>query len=263
VVDVKFTFVRCSTLALLTVASASISAIADAHIRLDAPPARFAFSNTGQKTGPCGAGTATGTVTEVQAGSTLTVQWTETINHPGHYRISLDPDGGDDGLVNPASETDFYTNDNVLLDQIADKAGGAYSANITIPDTNCDKCTLQLIQVMTDKLPWGPQNGDDLYYWCADIRIVGGSDPTSTAASTSASSTSASSTSASSSSSGSGAGGAGEGGASGSGGEGGSPSLDADDGGCAVAQPGGEGDRGLVLGLALAGALALARRRAR
>jgi hypothetical protein len=250
-------------LPLLTIALATITTSADAHIRLDAPAPRFAFSNAGQKTGPCGAGTATGTITEVQAGSTLTVQWTETINHPGHYRISLDPDGGDDGLVNPASETDFYTNDNVLLDQIADKAGGAYSADITIPDTNCDKCTLQLMQVMTDKLPWGPQNGDDLYYWCADIRIVGGTDPTSTASSTSASSTSAASTSAASTSASSGAGGAGEGGASGSGGDGGSPSLETDDGGCAVAQPGAGGERGLVIGLALAGALALARRRAR
>lgn len=259
----KFTSFRRCTIAILTLASASFSATADAHIRLDAPAARFAFSNAGQKTGPCGSGTATGTVTEVQAGSTLTVQWTETINHPGHYRIALDPDGGDDGLVDPASETDFYTNDNVLLDQIADKAGGAYSADVTIPDTNCDKCTLQLIQVMTDKLPWGPANGDDIYYWCADIRIVGGTDPTSTSASTSASSSSASSTSATSTSTGSGAGGAGEGGESGSGGEGGSPSLESDDGGCSVSVPGEGAERGLVWGLALAGALALAQRRAR
>jgi hypothetical protein len=261
VVDVKFTSFRRSTSAILTIAAASMSAPADAHIRLDAPPARFATSNMNQKTGPCGAGTATGTVTEVQAGSTLTVQWAETINHPGHYRIALDPDGGDDGLVDPASETDFYTNDNVLLDQIADKAGGAYSADVTIPGTNCEKCTLQVIQVMTDKLPW---DDDDIYYWCADIRIVGGEDPTSTSSSTSASgSTSASSTSASSSSTSSGAGGAGEGGESGSGGEGGSPSLETDDGGCTVSRPGSGGERGLVIGLALAGALALARRRPR
>ena len=252
-----------SALPLLTVAIATISASADAHIRLDAPTSRFAFSNAGQKTGPCGTGTPTGTVTEVQAGSTLTVEWTETINHPGHYRISIDPHGGDDGLVDPASETDFYGNGNVLLDQIADKAGGAYSADITIPGTNCEKCSLQLMQVMTDKLPWGPTNGDDIYYWCADIRIVGGEDPTSTSSSTSASTTSASSTSASSTSAGSGAGGAGEGGESGAGGEGGSASLETDDGGCTVAQPGSTTGRGLVLGLALAGALALARRRAR
>lgn len=259
----KFASFRFTALALLTLASAPFSATADAHIRLDAPAARFAFSNAGQKTGPCGAGTATGTVTEVQAGSTLTVQWTETINHPGHYRIALDPDGGDDGLVNPASETDFYTNDNVLLDQIADKAGGAYSADVTIPDTNCDKCTLQLIQVMTDKLPWGPQNGDDLYYWCADIRIVGGTDPTSTSSSSSATSSSASSTSASSTSTGAGTGGAGEGGESGAGGDGGGSSLETDDGGCTVARPGSSTERGLVLGLLLAGAVALTRRRAR
>lgn len=258
---VNSTLLRRSALPFLAIAIATLSATADAHIRLDAPAARFAFSNAGQKTGPCGSGTATGTVTEVQAGSTLTVQWTETINHPGHYRIALDPDGGDDGLVDPTSETDFYTNDHVLLDQIADKSGGAYSADVTIPGTNCEKCTLQLVQVMTDKLPWGPTNGDDLYYWCADIRIVGGTDPTSTASSSSASSSSASSSSASSTSSG--AGGAGEGGESGAGGEGGSSSLETDDGGCAVAQPGRGAERGLVIGLALAGALALARRRAR
>src|SRR5262245_56269798 len=43
-----------------------------------------------QKTGPCGGGTQpTNTVTTVTVGQKLTVRWTETVGHPGHYRIGI------------------------------------------------------------------------------------------------------------------------------------------------------------------------------
>lgn len=76
-----------------------------AHIQLDYPPAR----TTSQKSSPCGAaGSVRGeSVTRLRAGETLIVRWRETINHPGHYRISFDDDGQD--FVEPASFTDFYT----------------------------------------------------------------------------------------------------------------------------------------------------------
>jgi MYXO-CTERM domain-containing protein len=147
------------------------SAGALAHIQLTFPAARTAA----QKYGPCGGvGSVRGdVVTSFAPGETIVVTWKETIGHPGHYRVSFDPDGQDD-FVDPASFDDLYTAPSVLLDDIADKPGTtAYTAEITLPDIECDNCTLQLIQVMTDKPPYG--DGNDLYYQCADVVLTSGS----------------------------------------------------------------------------------------
>ena len=46
-----------------------------------------------------------------------------------------------------------------------------YSFQVTLPDTPCDRCTLQLIEFMEDKLQDGnPDN--DIYYSCADLILV-------------------------------------------------------------------------------------------
>lgn len=143
------------------------SSVASAHIQLDYPTAR----TTSLKTGPCGAAGSTrgDQVTTFQAGEVITIVWRETVDHPGHYRVAFDADGQDD-FVDPTSFTDTYTNDTVLIDDIADKEGGTYTQELTIPDSACDHCTLQVIQVMTDKAPYGDDN--DLYYQCADIVIL-------------------------------------------------------------------------------------------
>jgi MYXO-CTERM domain-containing protein len=156
-----------------------VSAAASAHIKLVAPEQRYpegppSSQEGDQKTGPCGSGPATGAVTTYAPGETITVIWQETVNHPGHFRISLDPDGGDDGLVDPTDYDDFYVAPTVLLDDITDGGGSNFSESITLPMTECDKCTLQLIQIMTDKPPWGPAGGNDIYYQCADISIKAG-----------------------------------------------------------------------------------------
>jgi len=115
-------------------------------------------------------------VTTFEAGTTITLQWLETVPHPGHYRIAVDLDGQDD-LMDPPQIMDFYSNDTVLLDNIADNTGtGMYEATVTLPEMTCDNCTLQLIQVMYDKAPPMRPNlvygDDDIYYQCADIRLV-------------------------------------------------------------------------------------------
>jgi BIM1-like copper acquisition factor len=154
-----------SAAALLAVAPA----VASAHIQLVRPPQRV----EAQKAGPCGAAGSTrgDTVTAYEPGSTIVVQWEETINHPGHFRISFDDDG-EDGFVVPAGFDDFDSADTVLLDDIADGPAGLYSAEITLPTTPCERCTLQVIQVMYDKPPYG--DGNDIYYQCADIEIRAG-----------------------------------------------------------------------------------------
>lgn len=145
---------------------------ADAHIALSSPPPR----HVEQKNGPCGVGPddARGpNVTTFQGGETILVRWTETVQHPGHFRISFDGDGHDD-FGDPAGYDDFYSNPAVLIDEIADKveSQAMYEQEITLPMMSCDNCTLQLIQVMTDKPPY-ELGTNDLYYQCADIVLEG------------------------------------------------------------------------------------------
>lgn len=139
---------------------------AAAHIRLDEPAARY----SDQKVGPCGKadGERTDRVTVYKPGATITVRWTETIDHPGHFRVAFDDDGDDDFPV-PAAFDDTSGGPTVLVDGIADASGGEYEQQVTLPDVECESCTLQLIQMMTDKPPYG--DGNDLYFQCADIAL--------------------------------------------------------------------------------------------
>ena len=157
-----------------------------AHIRLKSPVSRD--PNNEQKSAPCGpsGNLPRGTTMMVLApGAKLTVMWDETVQHPGHYRIAFDNDGQD--FADPKGFDDIgETGDDlgqgvtILLDGIPDKTGPVigmtpYTAEVTMPDIECENCTLQLIQVMTDKPPYGDDN--DIYHECANIvlRRAGGS----------------------------------------------------------------------------------------
>lgn len=167
----RFAFLHSSITAALALGVGLWAAPADAHIELTSPMARY--SPDQQKAEPCGAPgnpPGAGPVATYQAGETITVQFEEFIDHPGHYRIALDPTGTD-SFTSPTGFQDFYNSPEVLLDQIADMGGGTYSIDVTLPDEPCDPCTLQLIQVMNDG-SWGP-GLDDLYFQCADIVIEG------------------------------------------------------------------------------------------
>jgi len=147
------------------------AAPASAHIDLMTPAARY--STDMQKDPPCGAPgnpPGSGPVATYQAGETITVEFEEFVDHAGHFRISLDPTGTDNFTL-PTAFDDFYNSPEVLLDDIADKNGGIYSIEVTLPDTPCDPCTLQLIQVMDDG-SFGPGDSD-LYFQCSDIVIEG------------------------------------------------------------------------------------------
>jgi hypothetical protein len=159
--------VRALVLALV-VGALWVSGSAGAHITLLDPQPR----TESQKVGPCGLANdpkPDAPVAVFEPGQTITVRWTETINHPGHFRISFDPDGQDD-FVDPASFDDFNSAPSVLLDNIADTpSGGVSEVEVTLPTVTCERCTLQVVQVMTDKPPYG--DGNDLYYQCADIAL--------------------------------------------------------------------------------------------
>jgi hypothetical protein len=150
---------------------------AAAHIALRYPPSRY--GDDVLKIGPCGAagGARSDNVTELPSGAQIEVVWDEYVDHPGHFRIAFDADGDDD-FVDPAClsgcttrtpQIETYSNAAVLLDDIADQPGGGrVSATVTLPDVACERCTLQVIQVMYDKPPYVVP-GNDIYYQCADL----------------------------------------------------------------------------------------------
>jgi MYXO-CTERM domain-containing protein len=153
--------------ALSAAATTIVPSTALAHIQLVYPPQRYGE----QKRGPCGRSVSQRgqTVTVFEPGQTITVAWKETIDHPGHYRVSFDDDG-EDGFVDPAGYDDLNSAPSVLVDGIEGASCGESSqVQITLPNIECENCTLQVIQVMTDKSPYG--DGNDIYYQCADIAL--------------------------------------------------------------------------------------------
>lgn len=151
----------------------SFPLVALGHARLVAPAPRNAGS--GIKTGPCGNIPRTTTPTVLVAGSQLTVRWEETINHPGRYYISFSP-SGDQGFDQNRLATVVDTQDTA----IGTGPNHQYSSVITVPNTPCTDCTLQLIQSMEEN-PQAPS----LYYSCADIQIISQAGPPAATQSTS------------------------------------------------------------------------------
>ncbi len=155
---------------VLVAALVAVPATSAAHISLTSPRVR----TTDQKIGPCGTATSVrGTnVTVLEPGSMLEIRWTEPINHPSHYRISFDLEGQDFSV--PLDFMDFTQTLNVVRDNIPDGAG-PFTQMIQLPSTPCENCTLQLIQMMYDKAPYG--DGNDIYFQCADIALRTGGGP--------------------------------------------------------------------------------------
>lgn len=129
-----------------------------AHARLVFPQPRNNSSSI--KNGPCGGLARSLAPTVVQAGSVMTLQWIETIDHPGRYIFSL----------STANDQGFNLNVLATIPDLQDGGAGLphmYTAQITIPNINCPTCTLQLIQSMEEN-PAAPS----YYYSCADLNIT-------------------------------------------------------------------------------------------
>jgi MYXO-CTERM domain-containing protein len=140
-----------------------------------------AFGGAPQKGGPCGPGgiddvqpvPTNGKVTELHAGDPLKVEWEITVPHDGYFRIALAEDTADfeDPTFTDATACTYDDSSvmkgahgNVLMDGIDP---GALSQDLVVPDMPCEKCTLQVIQVMRDH---GPPNC--IYYHCAEVKIL-------------------------------------------------------------------------------------------
>jgi hypothetical protein len=148
---------------------------AQAHIDLTSHDSRYGRNSI--KQGPCGmtGGERSENVYTYAPGETIMLEWEEFIPHPGYFRVSFDDDG-DDAFVDPVDYYDYYTNDAVLLDALHQHDqvafGTIWQQEVTLPDVECDNCTLQVVQVMTDKPPY-VIGTNDLYFNCIDLVLDG------------------------------------------------------------------------------------------
>lgn len=170
-----------------------LPAAARAHVELLTPPPRqpgqAGFNQLKLK--PCGQTTnqRTNKVTTFAPGQQVEVKMKEYIDHPGYFAVAFDEDG-DDSFVFPRENMDdvtpatddpkalFPVDGMKVLGIRTDKEKNCASEpsqtctlTITIPNVNCQNCTLQLTQFMYDKV--GNNNDDEYYYQCADIKIEG------------------------------------------------------------------------------------------
>eukprot|EP01129_Flabellula_baltica_P014817 TRINITY_DN7212_c0_g1_i1.p1 TRINITY_DN7212_c0_g1~~TRINITY_DN7212_c0_g1_i1.p1 ORF type:complete len:287 (+),score=47.11 TRINITY_DN7212_c0_g1_i1:31-861(+) len=154
--------------------------LVSAHFRLNYPTARN--DNTGLKTKPCGGDAfwSPGDAVTVLSPGINTISLYETIPHDGSpFRVAL------------SVNSDDYYEDLVLMDHIPDWVGPSGSKymyiDVEIPDIDCEYCSIQVFNPMTDKNEDGscceyPEGGDgcvnSLYVSCANIRINGTQDVT-------------------------------------------------------------------------------------
>lgn len=162
---------------VITLVCGLLPAQVRAHLDMTSPVSRY--GRDAIKIGPCGVsdGLRSANVNYFEPGETIEVEWNEYVDHRSHYRIAFDEDGDDD-FVDPSTMLEYYSNDAVLLDQIEDEptTDPIYRVSVTLPDVECDNCTLQVIQVMYDKPPY-QVGGNDIYYQCADLVLRKGGVP--------------------------------------------------------------------------------------
>lgn len=168
--------------------------VAGAHFKLLAPASWLVEDTRGdpQKLGPCGgtsanAGTPSGIVNAAQGGSKLNIKLMETIYHPGFYRVALAVKSRDELPPDPVAVTresargpwsvSGAIQSNPQAPVLADglflhhaKPAEPYETDVQLPNINCEKCTLQIVQFMEDHA--FNKDGGYTYHHCADVKIT-------------------------------------------------------------------------------------------
>lgn len=172
------------------------AAPASAHFILVAPDAWVEVNVLGdpQKAAPCGTsditkGTPTGKVTEMKGGDMLHIKIKETIYHPGHYRVALSVLDRSELPADPVAQTresprgpisvsgaiDPAPKPPVLADGLFEHRkplaqGEFWEADVKLPNINCEKCTVQVLQFMEEH--GLNKEGEFSYHHCADVKIT-------------------------------------------------------------------------------------------
>ena len=164
-----------------------------AHFRLLEPASWLEEGPLGdpQWLGPCGGtsadpGKPTGKVTSVRVGDKLHIKVEEMAFHPGFYRVALavnsrdelpkDPDAvtepGANGPRSVSGAIQYPWSSPVLADGLFQHNAAfdkAQETDVEIPNINCEKCTLQVIEFMAAH--GRNKDGDFTYHHCAVLRI--------------------------------------------------------------------------------------------
>ena len=168
-----------------------------AHFRLIEPASWLQQSEEGgdpQWSAPCGGtltdpGKPTGAITKIQGGDKLHIRIREMAFHPSFYRVALavnsrnelppDPEAtseaGSNGRLRSVSGAIHYPPvPPVLADGLFMHAepfdfDKDQEADVEIPNINCTKCTLQVIQFMAAHV--FNKDGGYTYHHCADLQI--------------------------------------------------------------------------------------------
>ncbi|HKT81765.1 MAG TPA: SCE4755 family polysaccharide monooxygenase-like protein [Vicinamibacterales bacterium] len=188
------TLIKLRPFLVLTVLAVAVPSAVHAHFKLLEPASWLVESERGdpQKLAPCGndpQAKPSGIVGKAVGGSKLHLKVQETIYHPGHYRVAL--------AVNSRSELppDPVTTERTTergpqsvwaviqsppqIPVIADGLFQHYTrpaqpqtfeADIQLPNINCPKCTLQILEFMAEH--GYNQPGGYSYHHCADLTIT-------------------------------------------------------------------------------------------
>ncbi|HEY0481517.1 MAG TPA: SCE4755 family polysaccharide monooxygenase-like protein [Kofleriaceae bacterium] len=176
---------RRTPLALPALAIVLAPAIAAAHVRITSPTPR---SSDQLKERHCGlTGGARANVQTLRPGSVMHLVWDEYIVHPGWFRISFQQNG-DTFEIPPVSngrsstgpsnyptenltgKTDPATRSLIIADRIQH---GTLAMDVTLPNVECTNCTLQLIQMMTDRASYTiDATSNNIYFACVDLVLA-------------------------------------------------------------------------------------------
>ena len=168
--------------------------VTSAHFKLLEPQGWIVEANNGdpQKAAPCGGTTAnpgmpSNIVNKIQGGQKLHIKVQETVFHPGHYRIALAVNSRDElpkdpmvttreGARGPQSVSAVIQNPPVIpvladgLFAHTTQSAVPFETDIEMPNINCPKCTLQIIEFMAEH--GLNAQGDFSYHHCADMQIT-------------------------------------------------------------------------------------------
>ena len=174
-----------------------VPAAVSAHFRLLEPASWLIENDRGdpQKAGPCGGtnadwGKPSNIVSKAVGGQKLHLKIQETVYHPGHYRVALAVNSPTELPLDPEtttrdSERGPWSTSAVIQDppRIPVLADGLFvhatkpastpppfETDIQLPNINCRKCTLQVIQFMAEHAFNNP--GGYSYHHCAELQIT-------------------------------------------------------------------------------------------
>ena len=171
----------------------ALAPVAIAHFRLLEPASWIEEGQYGdpQWLGPCGGtaadpGKPTGALTKVRGGEKLHIRIREMAYHPGFYRVALAVNSRDELPPDPEPRTEwsgtversvsgaihYPPRPPVLADGLFPHIAPfdkEQEADVLIPNINCSRCTLQVIEFMADHSR--NKEGDFTYHHCAVLQV--------------------------------------------------------------------------------------------